>query len=447
MRRGVCVLAVALGFLVVAPPAGAYIYWLSYDSGNSRVGRAGLDGSGAKGDLVKGIYFGSGVASDGNHVYWGESGSSPALGALGRATTNGGGVSHGFLSAGTYCGTFDVKTAKGHVYWLKSTCSGLTRQIDRAPLNPLSSGGFVVQGQGICGFTVGNGHVYWSEGHYIGRAGLDGSSPNPTWLDVGTSAAPCGVAVNRKFVYWTDTYSVPGAYRGTKIGRASIKGTKSSVKNAFISGLSFFTGLSNASGIAVDDKFIYWTNQFPYVPPPGTQTVYGSIGRANLDGTGVRRRFVPHVFDPVSLAIDSAGPAQAPPTVSDPEVSPPVFHVLPVYTPTSARPARRAPGGTTLRYRLSEAASVTIAMQLRKGGRRKGGKCRRPTRRLKGKPKCNLTVMKLFRSGTAGANEVPFTGRTRKKVLRPGRYLAVFTAKGKGGRSKPVSDSFKVVAG
>jgi hypothetical protein len=432
-----------MAFLVAAPSASAYIYWLSYDSGNSRVGRAGLDGHGVKGDLVKGIYYGSGIASDGKHLYWGESGSAaPKPGAIGRAKIGGGDVNHNFLNAGNFCGVFSTAVRKGKLYWMKSTCSGFaSREIDRATLNPLSGGSFVASSQNICGFAVDGSHVYWSDGHYIGRSKLDGTSPQPAWLNLGIDVAPCGVGVDSDHVYWTDMTSAPGAFRGTRIGRASINGGAGTVKKNFINGLSFFVGLSTPSGIAVDDKFIYWTEQ------PAVGSVNGSIGRASLNGTGVNPVFVPNVFDPFSVAVDSAGPAQAPPTINRPQVSPNVWHPTPVYTPIRNRPARRSPGGTTLSYRLSEAASVTIAMKLRKGGRLKGGKCRRPTRALRGKRKCNLTVMKLFRKGKAGANQVPFSGRTKRKVLAPGRYLAVFTAKGPGGRSKPVSASFRVVAG
>jgi len=39
------------------------------------------------------------------------------------------------------------------------------------------------------------------------------------------------------------------------------------------------------------------------------------------------------------------------------------------------------PGGSTLRFSLSEAARVTIAVQRRTTGRRVGGVCRTPSRR------------------------------------------------------------------
>jgi hypothetical protein len=72
------------------------------------------------------------------------------------------------------------------------------------------------------------------------------------------------------FVYWTNN-------GGTTIGRAKINGT--GVNNSFI------TGLDNPHGVAVDSKFIYWSQ--------GSATT-GSIGRANLDGSGANPNFIPH---------------------------------------------------------------------------------------------------------------------------------------------------------
>ena len=59
----------------------------------------------------------------------------------------------------------------------------------------------------------------------------------------------------------------------TTIGRANLDGT--GVNQNFI------TGTSYANGLAVDGNYVYWTNM-----------VTGTIGRANLDGTGVNQNFI-----------------------------------------------------------------------------------------------------------------------------------------------------------
>jgi hypothetical protein len=96
---------------------------------------------------------------------------------------------------------------------------------------------------------------------------------------------------NANFVYWASEGQ-------TTIGRAKLNG--SSVNNAFIA------GLSNVGGVAVDSKYIYWTQG---------STATSSIGRANLDGSGVNPNFIPHAsgvqdFDPqpahAAIAVNSS---------------------------------------------------------------------------------------------------------------------------------------------
>jgi virginiamycin B lyase len=72
------------------------------------------------------------------------------------------------------------------------------------------------------------------------------------------------------FVYWASSGQ-------TTIGRAKLNGT--AVNNAFI------TGLTNVHGVAVDSRYIYWTQ--------GTGAT-SSIGRANLNGSGANPNFIPN---------------------------------------------------------------------------------------------------------------------------------------------------------
>jgi hypothetical protein len=117
-------------------------------------------------------------------------------------------------------------------------------------------------------------------------------------------------------------------------------------------------------------------------------------------------------------------------------------------TALNAARRRRTPRGTTFRYSLSEPATVRIAIDRLRPGRRVGSKCRRPTRRLAKKRRCTRIVAtgSLTRNSRAGANSTPFSGRIGKKALRPGRYRATVTATdGAGNRSKARRVSFNVV--
>lgn len=116
--------------------------------------------------------------------------------------------------------------------------------------------------------SSGQGHIYWASYRdgTIGRANLDGSGVNPSFVTGATS--PCGVAVFGSYIYW-------GNDKDDTIGRANLDGTGVNPK--------FITGTGGACTVASDGRYLYWSTRF------GGEG--GSIGRANLDGTGVNQSF------------------------------------------------------------------------------------------------------------------------------------------------------------
>jgi streptogramin lyase len=112
---------------------------------------------------------------------------------------------------------------------------------------------------------------------------------------------------------------------------------------------------------------------------------------------------------------------------------------------------RRVRRGTTLRFTLSEAATVRIRVQRRRAGRRRAGKCVKPTARLRrrGARTCVRWVRALptlRRAGTAGLNKVRFTGRVRRRALRPGRYRFRMTATDAAANRSPArTKRFRIV--
>jgi hypothetical protein len=126
---------------------------------------------------------------------------------------------------------------------------------------------------------------------------------------------------------------------------------------------------------------------------------------------------------------------------------------------TAARHGRKkVKRGTRFRYRLSEAAKVTITIQRKLPGRRvKRGNgafrktvCAKPTRKNHKKRRCTRykRAGTIRVNGNAGANTTPFTGRFRGKALKPGRYRATIVATdAQGAKSKPKRLSLRIVRG
>jgi hypothetical protein len=123
-----------------------------------------------------------------------------------------------------------------------------------------------------------NAYVYWSnEQGTIGRASLDGSSPNQSFIT--GIPAPVAVAVHGDYLYWTE--------ESNQIGRAKLNGT--GVNPALIT----FPPNSGLKGIAVDGTYIYWTSLYT-----------NSIGRAKLNGTGPNQSFITGANGPYGVAVN-----------------------------------------------------------------------------------------------------------------------------------------------
>ena len=122
-------------------------------------------------------------------------------------------------------------------------------------------------------------YVYWtdSNGAAIGRAGLDGSGADPSFIS--TLGFPEAIAVDPEHIYWTNATEA--------VGRAGIDGVR--IDHEFIEG----TG--TVSGVAVGSGHIYWSNRTD-----------GTIGRARLDGTRVDQDFISGAAGPGHLAVDGS---------------------------------------------------------------------------------------------------------------------------------------------
>ena len=165
-------------------------------------------------------------------------------------------------------------------------------------------GSFIASDGGyLSGIALDASHVYWGNFNAgtIGRANLDGTKVEQNFIpDAGRY--PGGVAVDDAHIYWgngekpTDS---PLLSAGS-IGRANLDGT--GVEKQFIAGGSILNlGVSEPRSPAVNASHIYWTD---IGPAPTT------IGRANLDGTAIDGAFIEFPLGspgtiPLAVAVDN----------------------------------------------------------------------------------------------------------------------------------------------
>ncbi len=129
-----------------------------------------------------------------------------------------------------------------------------------------------------------------------------------------------------------------------------------------------------------------------------------------------------------------------PPVGKPPVGNPPAIDPPPVLDRVSLSPRRfRAKGakrGTRVRFRLSEAAKVTMTIERVLAGRRQGNACRAPSRRNRRAKKCAryLKVGALAYSAKKGSSSIAFSGRLGRRTLTPGGYRARLRARDKSGK-------------
>jgi streptogramin lyase len=110
--------------------------------------------------------------------------------------------------------------------------------------------------------------------------------------------------------------------------------------------------------------------------------------------------------------------------------------------------SRKAPVGTTIRFVLSKPGAVKLRFLRKLPGRRSGRRCVPPTRRNRTARRCTrrINAGSLSFAGHAGTNSVRFQGRlSRRRTLKPGRYILSLTASAEGKTSRPKTATFTVL--
>jgi hypothetical protein len=100
---------------------------------------------------------------------------------------------------------------------------------------------------------------------------------------------------------------------------------------------------------------------------------------------------------------------------------------------SAAALGKQPPGATTLRFRLSEAAIVTVALDRARQGRRAKGRACGPRAKRGRRCVAWTRARRIRRSARAGPNGIAL----RARGLRPGRYRVVLTATDEVGNRSP----------
>lgn len=267
-----CALAIAV-LALGAARAHAYVY---YVTGQTELGRANLDGTGANNAFIPTPGLAQDVAVDAHHIYWTNAGGR----TIGRANLDGTGVNQNFITGLSV--PWGIAVSGGHIYWSDLASNA----IGRANLDGSNVQLSFIAAQSPVSVAADGRYVYWvnetgGDDTTIGRANTDGSGVDQNFIP-GLKDVQA-VTLDARYLYWDGLFGL--------IGRAGLDGT--SVNTQFVN-----TQIE-AIGLAVDAQHLYW----------GGFSI-GTIGRSDLSGNSVNNSFITGLQTPTGVAVDE-GPAGA----------------------------------------------------------------------------------------------------------------------------------------
>jgi hypothetical protein len=273
------------------------------------IGQANLDGTGVNQGFITDPTTPLGLAVDSSHIYW----ANVFDGTIGRANLDGTGVDQSFITGAIAPQTVAVDA--GHIYWTdQGTCPNVCP--DPQPNEP-EIGRANLDGTGVnvhfipvtnhpYGVAVDANHLYWINAApctstcpptTIARANLDGTEVDLNFISGGRRIRPLSLAVDANHLYWGNGCSPCHLqHPSSAIARANLDGTGVDLR--------FIRGVDDPTGVAVDANHVYWSDLHILIAgtdPTGT----GTIGRANLDGTGADQNFITGATIPEGVAVDA----------------------------------------------------------------------------------------------------------------------------------------------
>lgn len=430
--------------------------------GGGGTGQSALGGSGTSGAGLTGAAFGGAGGPAGIAVvYTGASFSARSItassnltggsGPGGSAEPAAGGSATPGAQGGPSPGTF--KAAAGTL-----TASLLAGNGAPACANALTDGGYNLQAispaevpGGSCPGTVVDDLQLASLGDFGG----------PTFTRRPESATPIDVVPVGATCPATDQRGVPrprgsscdaGAYE--RAAPAAVTGPADGVAQT----TAELHGTANPNGPEATIRFEYGTSDaYGAVTPDeklaaGLTDVAASAALSALQpGTTYHYRLVATTADGTAAGADAmfATPSGGLGTEDGDRTAPVLLAAAmrPRAFAVRRKGARR--GGARLSWRLSEPATIVVKIARAAKGRRSGGRCVAPTRRLARARRCTrYRTIGAFtvRNSAAGPGSRPFTGRLGKRVLRRGGHRATLVATdAAGNKSAPRRVGFRVL--
>jgi hypothetical protein len=249
-----------------------FIYWA--ERGADRIGRANLDGSGVNPNFIPtsaAVSNPSGVAVTSTHIFWANGSNT-----IGRANLDGSGPVPNFITTGSgaHCG---IAVDANFVYWTDTNDPSDT--IGRASLDGSGSDpGFITGIDAECGVAADSNFLYWgTDGapHSVGRATIGGGGATNEFIPNAVPAgSPCGVAVNPQYVFW-------GNPTVTAIGRANLNGSSPNP--------TLIPGASTPCLLAAAPSNKITINSITRKKKKGTAVINAKVpgpGQVNLTNTG-----------------------------------------------------------------------------------------------------------------------------------------------------------------
>jgi CSLREA domain-containing protein len=170
------------------------------------------------------------------------------------------------------------------------------------------------------------------------------------------------------------------------------------------------------------------------LPAPGSPALDAVAGcpPPATDQRGIPRPQVSACDIGAAEVVAAAPPTLPPPRVLGLRFVPTRFRAAARGAALGAARRRRPPVGSSLRFRVDQAATVRFTLRRKLAGRRSGRRCVAPTRRNRRARRCTRLVAlrgSYSRARAAGSHVLRFTGRWRGRRLAAGGYRLTAVAR------------------